>query len=688
MRTFVLALIAVAAAWPIAAGPRQPADAAWTSIEGVAVPAVPTEHPRLYLRARDIGDLRRRVAHPALKPLWDEMQAAAQKDGQVRAEVDALRVLLTGDGELAKRTAAAALQLLEQSRFDPKGQDITRPIGRMMVTGAVVYDWCYTALTPAQKEAFIAQFLRLAKELECGYPPRDNGSVTGHGSEWMIMRDLVSAGIAIFDEHPEMYRLAAGRFFGRHLPARNWLYPGHAHHQGTAYGETRYVADMFPLWIFDRLGAGNVYHPSQQFVPYEWIYLRRPDGKLMRDGDVFPGRSSFSELLSASYYGDGYVLADHLVNPRVGDRDKLFALLWKDPDLEPLPVSSLPLSRYMGFPYGWMAARTGWDERSAIALMKVNVYNFNNHNHADAGTFELYYKGPLAIHSGLYEGKNGAYGSPHHLNYYKRSIAQNTMLVYDPAEKFTSGRSNELRNDGGQRLPNNWLEPRSLTELLRDGYKTGTVTGQGFGPDPQKPAYTYLEGDITEAYSSKVKQVRRAFVFLNLGESNAPAALVVFDRVVSSNAAFRKYWLLHSMEEPVIEGNRATVRLTQLGWTGKLVNTTLLPEPANSDIAKVGGPGKEFWVFGENYPNAPRRGTPEESETGSWRIELSPKQAAETDCFLNVMQIMDGDAAAEAGGGGGGLHAGRPAPGGPRGAVPTRGAQPGPRGFLHRARRR
>jgi heparin/heparan-sulfate lyase len=277
--------------------------------------------------------------------------------------------------------------------------------------------------------------------------------------------------------------------------------------------------------------------------------------------------------------------------------------------------------------------------------MKVNVYNFNNHNHADAGTFELYYKGPLAIHSGLYEGKNGAYGSPHHLNYYKRSIAQNTMLVYDPSEKFTAGRSNELRNDGGQRLPNNWLEPRSLTELLRDGYKTGTVTGQGFGPDPQKPAYTYLEGDITEAYSSKVKQVRRAFVFLNLGESNAPAALVVFDRVVSSNAAFRKYWLLHSMEEPVIEGNRATVRLTQLGWTGKLVNTTLLPEPANSDIAKVGGPGKEFWVFGENYPNAPRRGTPEESETGSWRIELSPKQPAETDCFLNVMQIMDGDAA-------------------------------------------
>jgi heparin/heparan-sulfate lyase len=99
------------------------------------------------------------------------------------------------------------------------------------------------------------------------------------------------------------------------------------------------------------------------------------------------------------------------------------------------------------------------------------------------------------------------------------------------------------------------------------------------------------------------------------------------------------------MEEPVIEGNRATLRLSQLGWTGKLVNTTLLPQPDNSEIVKVGGPGKEFWVFGENYPNVPRRGTPAESETGAWRIDLSPKSAAETDWFLNVMQIMDSDAA-------------------------------------------
>lgn len=73
------------------------------------------------------------------------------------------------------------------------------------------------------------------------------------------MRDILSAGIAIYDEFPEMYNLSAGRFFRELLPVRNWFYPGQAYHQGDSYGPHRYSWDTYPLWIFDRLGAGNVY---------------------------------------------------------------------------------------------------------------------------------------------------------------------------------------------------------------------------------------------------------------------------------------------------------------------------------------------------------------------------------------------------------------------------------------------
>lgn len=606
-------------------------------------PVPPPEHPRLFLRTRDLDDLKRRTTHPVLKPVWEELQELAKKNVQIRVEVDALRYLLERDPELGRRTLATALSTLQQSVFPKDVQDITRPIGRMLVTGAVVYDWCYPLLTPAQKEAFLAQLLRLATELECGYPPRDIGSVTGHGSEWMIMRDMLSAGIALYDEYPEMYRLAADRIFQRFVPARNWWYPGHAFHQGSAYAETRFVSDMYPLWIFDRLGAGNIFHPSQQFVPYQWIYLRRPDGQLLRAGDGQSRPPKLRSLLCASYYGDGYVLSDYLKNPGIDPMSKLFEFLWRDPDLKPLPISDLPLSRYMGFPYGWMVARTGWGEDSVIAEMKVNIYNFGNHQHHDGGSFQIYYKGPLAIDSGLYEGTTGAYGSPHHLNYYKRTIAHNSLLIYDPQEKFSASAGREYRNDGGQRLPNNWREPRTLEMLLTGGYKTGQVLGSGFGPDPHRPDYTYLKGDLTEAYTAKVSQVRRSFVFLNLNGGPAPAALAVFDRVVSANPAFKKYWLLHSMEEPAVDGNSVSVTLSQRGWSGQLVNTTLLPQPGNAEIVKVGGPGKEFWVFGENFPNEVKRGNPNDYEIGAWRVELSPKEPAAADLFLNVMQVMERD---------------------------------------------
>ena len=40
-----------------------------------------------------------------------------------------------------------------------------------------------------------------------------------------------------------------------------------------------------------------------------------------------------------------------------------------------------------------------------------------------------------------------------------------------------------------------------------NGYRTGKVLAHGFGPDLHVPDFTWLQGDITAAYSRKVKQV-------------------------------------------------------------------------------------------------------------------------------------------------------------------------------------
>jgi hypothetical protein len=505
----------------------------WTEFEGVRIPAPPHEHPRLYLRAENVPDLRRRIEHPVLKPVYADLQRRAKTNPQIYVELEAMQYLLTRDAELARRTAAAALTMLEQANFPKDKQDISRAIGRMMVTGAIVYDWCYPVLTLEQKKGFAAQEVRLAKEMEVGYPPHDGSYLTGHESEWMIMRDQLSAGVALYDEFPEMYRYAANRFFKGHLPARNFWYAGHAFHQGTSYAETRVSSELYPLFIFDRMGFPNVYSAEQHWLPYSWIYMRRPDGQMLRAGDGQGKVPKLRSLLIASYYHDGYVLADYLKTPGIDPLNEIFELLWRDPDLQPKPITDLPLSHYMDAPYGWMVARTGWDADSVIAEMKVNVYNFANHQHLDAGAFQIYHKGPLAIDSGLYEGRQGGYNSPHHANYYIRTIAHNSLLIFDPDERFERAGRPAYSNDGGQRMPNDRREPSRLEDLLKSGYVTGKILDHAFGPDANRPEYTYLAGDITAAYSRKTRQVIRSFVFLDTG------TLIVFDRVVASDPAFK-----------------------------------------------------------------------------------------------------------------------------------------------------
>jgi hypothetical protein len=292
--------------------------------------------------------------------------------------------------------------------------------------------------------------------------------------------------------------------------------------------------------------------------------------------------------------------------------------------------------------YDWLYPLLTADDKQAFAEMKVNEYNFANHQHLDAGAFQIYYQGALAIDSGLYSGSSGQYGSPHCQNYYWRTIAHNSLLVYDPQETF--GKSG-YGNDGGQRLPGGRSEPRTLDVLLdpAKGYRTGQVLAHGFGPDPQAPEFTLLQGDITDAYNDKVLRVMRSFVSLNLRDAQVPAALVVFDRVVSADPDFRKFWLLHTQEEPRIDGASAVVDCTQHDQRGRLTLDVLLPTGDNRQLTSVGGRGKEFRVFGTNHANdtEPARLERSSLEPGAWRIELSPKVAASEDLFLSVMQVTD-----------------------------------------------
>lgn len=655
---------------------RKDNEVVWAETDGVTIPLPPKAHPRLYLRDANVPELREKMKTPegkailkkikkAAKPRTAEEEAAVTDHGfryyaQMRgvtsqSQLDALAYLTEHDTQAADRAITAMLDTLKRTNFGTKN-DLSRASGSMMMVGSIVYDWCYDRLSEKQKQEFVREFVRIAGTMECHYPPKTTESVAGHGSEWMILRDMLSCGIAIYDEYPEMYEIVAKMIFRDYVPVRNYIYAGHNYHQGTGYVTVRYLNDLNSLWIFDRMGAGQIYSPEQHYVLYDHVYRRRPDGQVLPSGDVNPGKRSTPQtyampaMLAASYWNDPILMYEYERRPSVETHMLILELLWRDFSLKGKSPEGLPLSRYSGTPFGWMIARTGWDENSAIAEMKITEHYVGNHQHLDAGTFQIYYRGPLAIDSGSYQGSAGGYNSPHNKNYFKRTIAHNSLLVYDPSEKFAcwnyggSDKTEFAENDGGQRMPGDrWETCRSFKDLLSEEYTVGEVLAHGFGPSAQTPEWTLLQGDITKAYSKKVENARRSFVFFNLTEESedVPAAMVIYDRVRSSDASFKKFWLLHSIEEPQIEEGGFTVCRTKNGDSGKLSCSVLLPSAENLSIEKVGGPGKEFWVFGKNFPNAATTRPDPCNERGAWRVELSPKDAAQEDCFLNVIQMSD-----------------------------------------------
>ncbi|MGO4549234.1 heparin/heparin-sulfate lyase HepB [Paenibacillus sp. 2TAB23] len=647
-----------------------------------APPVTPPEdeHPRLFARSGDLNGLRANLTKGEVKEAWDRLKISAERnyDGMLPAlpsgninlavlktiKANALMHLLykdTPNGLVAGNKAVSMMNnYLNTVQLSSANE---RQVGETVLWAAVVYDWCYGLMDANQLADFREHIITFAGMMDIGYPPTEEGAVVGHGSEAQLMRDLLSAGVAIYDEDEILYNMAAGRFFAEYVPARNYAYPSHAHHQGDSYGPYRYQWDLFASWIFKRMDTDGGLSPEQQFVPYEWLYNRRPDGQLMRDGDSYWWNTPFGQywseqtpyLLSSGYYNDSYLRHEFLQQHSYNNAgvDEVWLILFGDPDLAGESEQSLPLTKYFDDPSGSMTARTSWaggvNSSAVVATMKVGGTNFANHQHLDAGQFQIYYKGGLAIDSGLYEGTNSSYNSEHRLNYSLRTIAHNSMLVYDPNEVMPSG----VINDGGQRYV--IQEPDTLTELQDPNYEVADVLKHQLGPDETTPDYSYLKGDLTEAYSDKMEDFKRSFVFLNLKNDDHPAVLIVYDKVTASNSDFKKTWLLHSENEPVIEGDTVTLQRTDCFnannnscFNGKLVNRTLLPAGNDASILPVGGPGEAFMVNGINYPTSTGNGN-FNAEAGSYRIEVSPSDAAQqkTNLFLNVMQVMDAEGGPE-----------------------------------------
>ena len=565
-------------------------------------------------------------------------------------------------------------------------------------TGSLVLDWCWDAFESDEERQTLSKEILAMYDIKREYvesttkpyvqPCRpDNTNSWTHVAGYAVGEPVIYNAIAaialydtydsIRDELPEsyptnLYDSVMGTIQGNMAKAVK----GYGEAGALSDGSISYTREYYSYQVYmiiKRLGATDAQmdalYGDQTPIGYKMLYSRLPYGSMIKQGDsydqfhvkmnVYGNATETVNLgLLASMYPDSQEAAYFRFN-YLKENQKLSSFptsflnfLIIDNEVTPQIHDDLPLAFKTSLPRTEIMAKTSWQEGmnspAVTAYMNMNERRTGDHDHSQIGEFQLYYKGPLTIPGGFYYGVG--WGEDHWKNYYTRSVAANCMLLYDPNETYTfSGKT--VANDGGQKMISiNNKVTNHFGEAADKANRWATTEGAYIGPNAKTPAFSYLKGDITKAYSShKMDSYKRSMVFMDTFNETYPGVMIVFDRMVSKDASFKKKWLLQSVTEPTIDDTNDKITIVnQLdGANGKLVNTTLLPE--NVNIKKVGGrlnyiPNSEKPDEAYNYiGNRDEEYNAAEAYRSGIRLEVTPATQQTEDIFLNAMYVTDAD---------------------------------------------
>ena len=612
---------------------------------------------------------------PAQRVAEEELQKAP--DAPAEPLLYASCWVATGE----ERFAQAALASLDRAELKPTALS---SYYSSVWEFALAYDWLFNhpEMTEERKRAIET---RIADVLESELRDLDGGySVVWHGRTQLANNTFVAALALTLDPRAAAFQRRAFPHFADAVRALNlsegwpegtgyWIH-NRAFPFGlaadcyfTATGEThvdgldvREVLGQTALWQlyslqpdFSFVRYGDCWEDGLVSGPGLWQPIQDYYARLSRDQAAVAAADYFRlhsrHHYHAGRYGWSAVLAYDPSLPMPQDYDPTRPEAYLN--------AQLPHTQVFGrWSLGQAFLTRGWGDPNAPWISFKAGDAMAHHGHYDQGSFTIYCGSPLAVHTGRYTDYFGDY----RLGYFVQTVSKNSLLIHAPGE-FTGWTRRQGKFDaitGGQRV----IMPTGSHIVSVNDFLRNRVAGQHFAAGEMRAyesapgEYDYFSADLTRAYNStlwaepgdpaKVSSVTRKLLYLR-----GPGAVVILDRVVTTDPSYRVDWLLHTpaipetkVERPV-EGTPADgILATDDRWMemtyqqGRLFHQRLLPERAQ--VLKIGGPSYRHYVeFDGEKRNLepPQTRRPEPDRYGMWRLQIEAPTDSCEHLFLNVL---------------------------------------------------
>jgi hypothetical protein len=526
---------------------------------------------------------------------------------------------------------------------------------------SLMLDWCYYDLSDTLRRSLARAHYALNREFMNKFilSSAGNSYVSSHNAWNCVyanqnMLALYGADGLTAEENDTVlnwYKIVYDKWINGFLPCYGYYRDDDGGwNWGAAYAMWS-LMDQFQM--FDNMLAGtgkNFYYdlPWVQNSINQYWYFIQPDTYSIHLGD---GIAKFAAdrvtYRHAQFFNDprSIWLAQEYSKPEYYSSTPVIfmKLLYKDFTRPEIEKPSLPLD-WWSDKVGLSVSRTSWDSSSVMTTFFCSPSKRAAHEHRDNNSFTVFKDKPLLIDAGYYD----TYAGTHYRNYYQRTIAHNSICVYDSTETYTNF-NQAASNDGGQ------IESQALqnyNDIFLPQNQRGVWLKYAAGSD-----YQYNIADAQLSYSpEKLDLYRRRFLFCK------PNKIIVLDHLHLNKTETHQrkaQWLAHFVNRPEINGNAINTEVDDHIITydgrdyfskygdGSIAIRTLLPE--NSETRLVGGWGYEYWVDGENYPPISPPDTIN-GAPGRWRIEVSPTAQTDSLIYLHTIRIGDSTLIAVCGG--------------------------------------